>query len=89
MYDRNVLVQGLKDLSRADTIRNFHIGIPADTPRDVADNTYSVSWLVFFDSRDDHDMYQTDPVHLQFIAECSHLWERVVVFDTVNTEEAR
>jgi hypothetical protein len=30
---------------------------------------------------DDHDLYQEDPVHLNFIKECSHLWKKVQIFD--------
>ena len=78
------LVQGLQKLSSASTIRQFHIGVPAETYRDVVERSYAVSWLVFFDNPDDQESYQTDPVHLQFIRECSHLWNKVVVYDSVN-----
>ena len=78
------LVAGLKKLSAASTIRAFHIGKPAGTSRDVIENTYNVSWLVLFDGNEDQDTYQTDPIHLNFVEECSHLWTKVVVFDTVD-----
>ena len=78
------LVQGLQKLSSASTIKTFHIGVPAETCRDVVERSYGVSWLVFFDNPDDQESYQTDPVHLDFIRECSHLWNKVVVYDSVN-----
>ena len=78
------LVEGLRKLSSASTIRQFHIGVPADTYRDVVERSYGVSWLVFFESPADQESYQTDPVHLEFIRECSHLWNKVVVYDSVN-----
>jgi len=78
------LVQGLQKLSSASTIREFHIGVPAETYRDVVERSYGVSWLVFFDNPAGQESYQTDPVHLQFIRECSHLWNKVVVYDSVN-----
>ena len=78
------LLQGLQKLSSASTIRQFHIGVPAETYRDVVERSYGVSWLVFFDNPDDQESYQTDPVHLEFIRECSHLWNKVVVYDSVN-----
>jgi len=78
------LTQGLKTLSSVATIRSFHIGRPAATSRSVIDNTYSVSWLVLFDNKEDQDSYQVDPIHLQFVKECSDLWNRVVVYDTVD-----
>ena len=78
------LVEGLQRLSAASTIKQFHIGIPANTNRDVVERSYNVSWLVLFDNAADQDSYQTDPVHLNFIKECSHLWNKVVVYDSVN-----
>jgi hypothetical protein len=82
--DLEQLIEGLKKLSHAPTISDFHIGKPANTNRDVIDTSYAVSWLLLFESAADQDVYQKDPVHLQFIKECSHLWSRVVVYDTIN-----
>ncbi len=78
------LVEGLERLSEAPIIKQSHIGLPANTARDVVDNAYDVSWLVFFNSAQEQDAYQTDPIHLQFVKECSHLWKKVVVYDCVN-----
>jgi len=82
--DLNQLVEGLKKLSAVSTIKNFHIGKPASTNRDVIDNSYIVSWLLLFDNKEDQESYQTDPVHLKFVEECSHLWSKVVVYDTID-----
>ncbi len=82
--DLNQLVEGLKKLSVVSTIKNFHIGKPAATNRDVIDNSYSISWLLLFDNKEDQDSYQTDPIHLKFVEECSHLWSKVVVYDAVD-----
>lgn len=78
------LINGLKKLASAEMIKQFHIGIPADTNRDVVENTYSVSWMIFFDNAADQEAYQVDPIHLKFVDECSHLWNKVTVFDSVN-----
>ena len=78
------LIDGLKALSVVEEINNFHIGIPAKTNRDVVEKSYSVSWLLLFDSPHDQDVYQDHPVHLKFIKECSHLWSKVVVYDAIN-----
>ena len=78
------LVEGLKKLSVAGTIKSFHIGKPAASNREVIENTYAISWLLLFDNKEDQDIYQTDPVHLKFIEECSHLWSTVVVYDTID-----
>ena len=82
--DFNKLVAGLKKLSAVTTIKQFHIGKPAATNREVIDSTYAVSWLLLFDTKADQDSYQTDPDHLKFVEECSNLWEKVIVYDSVD-----
>jgi hypothetical protein len=82
--DLQQLIEGLKSLSLAPTIKEFHIGKPAATNRDVIDRSWSVSWLLLFDNKEDQDIYQTDPVHFKFIKDCSHLWQKVLVYDTVS-----
>jgi hypothetical protein len=84
--DANQLIEGLKNLSAAPTIKDFHIGIPAATSRNVIDSSYSASWLLIFNNKEDQDIYQTDPIHLKFIKDCSHLWNKVVVYDTIDVK---
>ena len=81
--DKAKLVEGLKKLSKVKTIKNFYIGQPALTRREVIDSSYDISWLLFFDNASDQDSYQTDPVHLKFVEECSSLWNKVTVYDTI------
>jgi len=82
--DRLQLVEGLKKLSKATTIKDFHIGKPANTNREVIDSSYAVSWMLIFANDADQAAYQTDPIHLKFIEECAHLWSKVVVYDAVD-----
>jgi len=82
--DYEQLIEGLKKLSKVETIQSFHIGKPASTRRDVVDSGYSVSWLVLFNDKEGHDSYQSDPIHLKFVDECAHLWNKLVIYDTIN-----
>ena len=82
--DRDALIAGLRKLSSAKIIGEFHIGLPADTNRDVIERSYDVSWLLIFDSAAKQDQYQSDPDHLVFVKECAHLWKKVVVYDSVD-----
>ena len=82
--DKAKLIEGLKKLSKVKTIKNFYIGQPAATRREVIDSSYDVSWLLFFENAADQDSYQTDPVHLKFVEECSSLWSKVTVYDTID-----
>jgi hypothetical protein len=84
--DRAKLIEGLKKLSKVKTIKTFHIGQPADTNRDVIDRSYAVSWFTMFDNAADQQSYQTDPIHLKFVEECSPLWSKVIVYDSVDVK---
>jgi hypothetical protein len=81
--DKQKLIAGLQKLTKAKTIETAHIGVPANTNREVIERSYQVSWLLVFKNDADQEVYQTDPIHLKFIEECSMLWEKVVVYDSV------
>jgi len=79
------LVAALNKLIKVETIKMSHIGFPAGTEsRDVVDHSYSVSYMVMFDNQADQDTYQVHPLHLKFVEENSHLWSKVVVYDSVD-----
>ncbi|WP_423146918.1 Dabb family protein [Rubrolithibacter danxiaensis] len=80
--DKEKLIEALKKLSKVKTIKEFHIGLPSSTNRDVIDRSYSVSWMLFFKNKADQDSYQVDPIHLKFVEENSSLWSKVVVYDS-------
>jgi hypothetical protein len=84
--DTAALVAGLKKLAACTAIQHYHIGKPAATSRDVIDGSYALSWCLLFANKNDQDNYQTDPIHLQFIASCKHLWSKVVVYDSIDVE---
>ena len=78
------LLAGLRTLAKIETVRGVHFGVPASTEkRDVVDNSYSASEILFFDDAAGQKVYQDHPIHKQFVADCSHLWERVVVYDAI------
>jgi Stress responsive A/B Barrel Domain len=82
--DKADLMAGLSELRVIPTIRLVHLGQPAGTNRGVIDATYSVSWLLIFDDAAGEAIYQDHPLHHAFVAKCGHLWEKVVVYDSVN-----
>lgn len=62
--------------------RGYHCGYMATSERkDVVDQSYQVALNLIFDSKADQDTYQVHPLHLDFVANCKHLWKRVVVYD--------
>jgi hypothetical protein len=70
-------------IDQVDEIKKVHIGPPADTDREVIDNTYSYNLLLTFDSKKEHDIYQEHPAHKKFIENASSLWTKVLVYDSV------
>ncbi len=73
-----------KFINNSKYVRTKYLGVPAGTNRSVVDNSYTYSLLVTFDNKEDQDKYQAEDVHNVFIAEVGDLWEKVVVYDSLN-----
>lgn len=83
--DKKNLIAGIQTLAAIEGIKAMHIGEPASTEiREVIDNSYSVSELLFFDSVEAEQHYQKHPLHEAFVKNCSHLWSKVVVYDSID-----
>ncbi len=80
--DRNLLIEGLKTLKAIKEIKQLLIGTPASTEkREVVDNSFDVSELMYFDNAEAQLAYQVHPVHKAFVEKYSSLWEKVIVYD--------
>lgn len=76
------LTEAVPMLGRCKTVGKFIAGTPAATEdRDVVDHSFQVSCTIFFDSLEDQTVYQTDPLHLEFIEKYSSMWSTVKVYD--------
>ncbi len=83
--DKQKLIDGLQTLMPIEHIRDIHIGVPADTYRDVVDRSYDVSLLLLFDTPAAQEAYQVDPTHVLFADNVAKpLCSKVVVLDNVN-----
>jgi hypothetical protein len=83
--DRDQLVTGLKTLAGIPLIKELYVGILAATEkRDVVDTSWQVSELMFFSDLESQASYQQHHLHLDFVKNYSHLWEKVIVYDTLN-----
>ncbi len=72
-----------KFLDNHSGVELFDIGVlNPDLARPVNDRAYDVSLHVVFTDKAAHDRYQTDPRHLQFIAQQKPNWKQVRVFDS-------
>jgi hypothetical protein len=85
--DRKQLSEGLQKLSAIPEIQQLYIGFPASTEkREVVDNSWDVSELMFFNDLIAQKTYQDHPLHQAFIKQYAHLWEKVIVYDTLAVE---
>jgi hypothetical protein len=83
--DRDQLVAGLKTLAGIPLIKELYVGVLANTEkRDVVDASWQVSELMFFNDLEAQASYQQHQLHVDFVKNCSHLWQKVVVFDAMN-----
>jgi hypothetical protein len=83
--DQAKLIEGLNTLVPITHIRDMHIGVPADTNRNVIDRSYDVSLLLLFDDLAAEEAYQFDPTHVIFAEQYAKpLCAKVVVQDSVN-----
>ncbi|WP_025762151.1 Dabb family protein [Dyadobacter tibetensis] len=85
--DAAKLLEGLHKLAKVKSIQYVHIGTPASTDRSVIVRDYSFSWMCFFKNIIEQEIYQTDPIHLKFVEDYSHLWEKVVIYDSVGPKK--
>jgi hypothetical protein len=85
--DKNtpLFLKAVGKLAQIKTIKKSHIGIPAATEkREVVDHSFHVACTFFFNSLEDQLDYQSDPDHLKFIEDNSHMWNKVQVYDITN-----
>lgn len=82
--DREAFEEGIAGLIKIPEIKLYHLGVPVreTAGRSVVDGSYTYSYMVFFDDLAGHDVYQDHPLHVKFVEECKHLWNKVLVYDS-------
>lgn len=79
--DVDAFEQGLASLCGDGAVQSGWYGKPAQTDRDVVENSYTYGLVLVFDHLQAHDQYQGGAVHLQFVDDHLAKWDRVVVHD--------
>ena len=74
--------KGVSTLPSIELVKFGDVGKPAATNRPVIERSYAYSLLLVFEDKEGHDAYQTHPVHLKFVEDCSALWNRVLIYDS-------
>lgn len=82
--DRDAFVKSLsKFLDNSGYAKTKFIGTPPKASRDVVDGSFTFSLMVSFESAEAQQAYQDEAPHKLFIEESEHLWEKVIVYDSV------
>ena len=80
--DLIIFEKEVSSLGKISSVENLYVGQPADTTkRPVIDDSYDFCLTVVLKDVAAHDAYQEDPIHLEFIKSCSHMWENVKIYD--------
>ena len=74
---------GVRSLRAIDVVQEGYIGVPAATDRPIIERGYSRALVLVFADAKAHDAYQVHPVHDRFRTECSPLWTKVQIFDSI------
>ncbi len=72
----------VEDLSKIDAVDQLWAGGPEGIERDVVDNAYGTSLHIIVADRDALQRYQSDPIHLDFLARHKAYWTGIKVYDT-------
>ena len=80
--DFKTFEKGVSTLPKIELVKFGDVGKPAGTNRPIIERSYAYSLLLVFENKAAHDEYQTHPIHLKFIENCSMLWERVLIYDS-------
>ncbi len=79
---REAFEEGVKGLTKIDSVVHGFWGKPAATSRPVIDRTYAYALTVIFDDMKGHDAYQESPEHKKFLETFSPVWSKVVIYDS-------
>jgi hypothetical protein len=71
-------------INHSDYVKSKHIGKKVTSVREVVDSSYDYSLVVTFNNQAEQDKYQSEPVHLKFVKDAAHLWEKVTVYDSLS-----
>ena len=89
--EKNILAfeKALEKLGTVSSLQTYYWGKPAPTEqREVIDHSYQYSINAFFETIDDHNAYQVDPIHNDFVQNHSSIWEKVQVYDNLTKSQA-
>lgn len=83
--DRETFESAMRTMIKnSEYIKSVHFGLPANTPREIVDNSYTYSYIATFASKEDQDAYQTEKAHDVFRNAVGHLFDKIRIYDSLN-----
>jgi len=81
--NREKLLAGARELlPQIPGVKEFRCGAPVRSPRGVVDDGFAVAISMSFEDQDAAEVYQSHPLHLQFIEQSVKPYvRRLVVYD--------
>lgn len=84
LKDREIFETSIKKFMQdSKYAKTRFVGTAPKAVRDVVDDSYTYSLILSFESVEAQAKYQDEPAHIVFVAECKHLWEKVIVYDSI------
>jgi hypothetical protein len=80
---RTAHLEALEALARIPFVRQFHLGVPAETNRPVIERGYTYALIVGCDDFAALEAYRAHPIHDALRALAEVCWEKQVVYDSV------
>lgn len=81
--DKQVFYDTLESLKKIKGIRKLYIMTPANTPRDVVDNSYDFALIIHFKNLSAQDAYQVDRIHTEAVKMMGPMIDRFIVYDAI------
>jgi len=79
--ERSEFEAALDALGTCPQLKSYTWGKPVPSPRPVVIGGYDYAINCLFDTKEEQDAYQDDPIHHKFIEESKDKWTKVEVYD--------
>jgi hypothetical protein len=79
--ERSLFESKLKGLEKLN-LYHLHLLVgPIPSERPIVDSSYDYAEMFIFKSKAEHDAYQVDPIHVDFVQTCKPFWSSIKIYD--------
>lgn len=81
--EKKVFFDTLDSLKKIKGIKKLYVMTPANTPRDVVDNSYDFALIIHFKNRAAQNTYQDNHIHTEAIKIMGPMIDHFIVYDAI------